>query len=117
MKTKQAISYLLFSAMAEIMVSQYENTHMLRVYDPALETKIRNLKANFERVSKQAHVLFTEDEQLIFFDLINVFESLLDHASNYGSFNDLMLLIKSWQSGDITMINSKEELKEVANQI
>jgi len=112
-KTKQAVSYLLFSSMSDIMLSQYENTTLLNQYDPALHTKLKNLKANFERVTKQAYTMFSEDEQLIFFDLINVFESLLKHAEEYGSFNELIQLIKSWESKEITVINSLEELKEL----
>ena len=90
---------------------------MLKNFDPALLNKLKNLKANFERVSKQAHTMFSEDEQLIFFDLINVFESLINHATEYKSFNDLIGLIKAWESNEVTVINSREELKEVANQI
>lgn len=113
-KTKQATAFLLFSAMSEIMLSLYDNTHLLNQYDPTLHTKLKNLKVNFERVSKKAYTMFPEDEQLIFFDLINVIESLMENATNEQSFSELMGLIKSWKSKEITIINSKEELVRVA---
>lgn len=114
-KTKQATAYLLFSAMSELMLSQYSSATLLNQYDPALHTKLKNLKANFERVSAKAHGMFTEEEQLIFFDLIKVIESLLNHASNHQSFLELVNLIKAWKANEITIINTKEELIKIAN--
>jgi uncharacterized Fe-S cluster-containing protein len=108
MKNKQAIAYLLFCSMSEIMLSQYENTSMLKVYDPSLHLKLKNLKANFERVSKQAHVMFTENEQLVFFDLINLFESLLKKASDETSFKEIIEIIKAWDLGELKVIESEK---------
>ena len=116
-KTKQATAFLLFSAMSELMLGQYENANMLNQYDPALHTKLKNLQVNFERVSKKAHTMFEADEQLIFFDLINVIESLLEHATSEKSFSEVIGLIKAWKAGEITMINSKEQLLQVAKEI
>lgn len=116
-KTKQSISYLLFSAMSEIMLSQYEHTHLLNQYDPNLHTKLKNLKANFERVSKKAYMMFTEDEQLVFFNLINILESLLESASNEEDFTELTGLIKSWKAKEVTVINTREELMKVASGV
>jgi hypothetical protein len=98
---KQAIAYLLFCSMSEIMLSQYENTTMLKVYDPSLHLKLKNLKANFERVSKQAHVMFSEDEQMVFFDLINLFDS--------KSLREIIEIMKSWDLGELQIIESINE--------
>lgn len=106
---KQAIAYLLFCSMSEIMLSQYDNTTMLKVYDPSLHLKLKNLKANFERVSKQAHVMFSEDEQLVFFDLINLFESLLEKATDSKSFREIIEIVKSWDLGELQVIESINE--------
>jgi hypothetical protein len=115
-KTSQAINYLMYSALAEIQLSMYENTRNLIQYDPALETKHKNLKANFERTSKHAHKLFTEKEQLTFFDMISVFESLIEHSLEIQPFTDLMDLIKAWKNKEITVINSTQELIETADK-
>jgi hypothetical protein len=104
-KTKQASAYLQFCAMSELMLSQYENASALKVFDPALFTKLKNLKANFERVTLKAHMLFSEDEQKVFFDLINVFEMLLNHASDQNEFTELIGLIKAWENGDVKIID------------
>lgn len=104
-KTKNQSAYLQFSAMAEIMLNQYENASALKVFDPALYTKLKNLKANFERVSAKAFNLFSEDEQLVFFDMITVFEMLMNHASDQKGFSELIGLIKAWEAGEVKMID------------
>jgi len=104
-KTKQSSAYLQFCAMSELMLSQYENASALKVFDPALYTKLKNLKANFERVTLKAHTLFSEDEQKVFFDLINVFEMLMNNASDQKGFSELIGLIKAWEAGEVKMID------------
>jgi hypothetical protein len=106
----------MYSALAEIQLSMYQNTRNLIQYDPNLETKHKNLKANFERVSKHAHNLFTEKEQLIFFDMIGVFEALIEHSLEIQPFTELMDLIKAWKNKEITVINSTQELIETAEK-
>lgn len=106
----------MFSALSEILLDLYENTTMLTHFDPDLVTKLKNLKASFERNTKKAHSLFTEKEQLIFFDMINVFEGLLEASVSNEDFTELMNLIKAWQKKEITVINSTEELIETANK-
>ena len=112
--TKQTTCYLMFSAMCEIMLSMESKTKLLNTYDPALELKLKNLKANFERTTKRAHSIFNEREQLVFYHMINVFEKLIQRAENLEEFHSLMGLIESWENNDITMINSSDQLIEVA---
>jgi len=112
--TKQTTCYLMFSAMCEIMLSMESKTKLLNTYDPALELKLKNLKVNFERTTKRAHSIFNEREQLIFYHMINVFEKLIQRAENLEEFHSLMGLIESWENNDITMINSSDQLIEVA---
>jgi hypothetical protein len=114
LKTKQSISFLLFSATTEILLSQYENIYLLNQYDPALHTKLKNLKANFERVSRKAYQIFDEEEQLVFFNLINILESLLNSAESEEDFSELLGLIKAWKAKEVTIINTNEELVKVA---
>jgi len=112
--TKQTTCYLMFSEMCEIMLSMESKTKLLNTYDPALELKLKNLKVNFERTTKRAHSIFNEREQLIFYHMINVFEKLIQRAENLEEFHSLMGLIESWENNDITMINSSDQLIEVA---
>lgn len=115
-KNQQATAFLIFSALAEIQLDMYEHTRLLNHFDPDLLTKMKNLKASFERNTKKAYGLFTEQEQLIFFDMIKVFEGLLEAAKDHRDFTELMNLIKAWQNKEITVINSTEELIATARQ-
>ena len=116
-KFQNAACFLMFSAMSEIMLSMYDKTTHIIHYDPALHTKLKNLQANFERVSKKAFLMFPEDEQLSFMKMITVFENLIESAKDEQKFMELMGLIEAWQNGEITMINNKERLLEVAEDI
>jgi hypothetical protein len=107
----------MFSAMSEIMLSMYDKTTIITHHDPALHTKLKNLRVNFERVSKKAYLMFPEDEQLSFMKMITVFENLIESAKSEQKFMELMGLIESWQNNEITMINTKDRLVEIADQI
>ena len=49
--------------------------------------------------------------------MIDVFEKLIESAKDSKKFMELMGLIQAWQNDEITMINSKERLVEVADKI
>jgi len=116
-KTKNASCYLIFAALSEIMLDSYEKTYLLKQFDPSLELKLRNLKANFERTSKHAHSLFTDEEQLSFFNMIRIFEQLIEAASDTRDFSELTAMIDSWSKNELTMIHTKEDLIETAMKI
>lgn len=116
-KFQQATCFLMFSALSEVILSMYEKTTLLIHYDRDLHTKFKNLKANFERVSKKAHLMFPEDEQLSFMKMITVFEKLIESSKDQQKFMELMGLIESWQDGKITMINTKDQLLNVAEDV
>lgn len=114
---QNAACFLMFSAMSEIMLSMYEKTDRMIYYDPNLHTKLKNLKANFERVSKKAFLMFPDNEQLDFMDMINVFEKLIQSTNEERKFLELIGIIKSWQKGQLTMINTKDELLGIAENV
>ena len=116
-KFKNASCFLMFSALSEIMLDMYEHVKPLSQYDPALHTKLINLKVNFERVSKKAFLMFPEEEQLSFMKMITVFEKLIESSNDEKKFFQLMGLIESWQSGTLTVVNTKEELVKVADDV
>jgi hypothetical protein len=72
---------------------------------------------NFERVSKKAFLMFPEEEQLSFMKMITVFEKLIESSNDEKKFFQLMGLIESWQSGTLTVVNTKEELVKVADDV
>ena len=116
-KFQQASCYLMFSALSEVILSMYDKTTLLVHYDRDLHTKFKNLKASFERTSKKTHLMFPENEQLIFMKMITIFEQLIESSKEQKKFMELMGLIESWQKGDVTMINTRDQLIEVAEEL
>jgi hypothetical protein len=114
---KNAACFLMFSALSEIMLDMYKYVKPLNHFDPLLMTKLFNLKVDFERVSKKAFLMFPEEEQLSFMNMINVFDKLIDSANDEKKFMQLMGLIEAWQNGDLTVVNTKEELVKVADDV
>jgi hypothetical protein len=114
---KNAACFLMFSALSEIMLDMYKYVKPLNHFDSLLMTKLFNLKVDFERVSKKAFLMFPEEEQLSFMNMINVFDKLIDSANDEKKFMQLMGLIQAWQNGDLTVVNTKEELVKVADEI
>ena len=54
--------------------------------------------------------MFSEDEQMVFFDLINLFESLLEKATDSKSLREIIEIMKSWDLGELQVIESTNEL-------
>jgi hypothetical protein len=114
---KNAACFLMFSALSEIMLDMYKYVKPLNHFDSLLMTKLFNLKVDFERVSKKAFLMFPEEEQLSFMNMINVFDKLIDSANDEKKFMQLMGLIEAWQNGQLTVVNTKEELVKVADDV
>lgn len=113
---QQATAYILFQAITDIQLNMYDRITMLIHYDPSLHTKLKNLKANFERESKRGYHMFDEAEQLTFFQLVNIIEALIESAKSKDSrkFSELVSLVKAHQNNELTIINTKEELVATA---
>ena len=116
-KFKNAACFLMFSALSEIMLDMYHYVKPLNHFDSLLMTKLFNLKVDFERVSKKAFLMFPEEEQVSFMKMITVFETLIESANDEKKFMQLMGLIEAWQNGDLTVVNTKEELVKVADDV
>lgn len=114
-KSERIKAFFMFSALADIQLNLYKKTALLSTFDPDLLTKFKNLKANFERTTKKAYGMFEEKDQLVFFELINVFESIIQSAVDDKDFSELLNLIKAYQNKEITIINSNEELVKAAD--
>jgi hypothetical protein len=114
---KNAACFLMFSALSEIMLDMYKYVKPLNHFDSLLMTKLFNLKVDFERVSKKAFLMFPEEEQLSFMNMINVFDKLIDSANDEKKFMQLMGLIEAWQNDQLTVVNTKEELVKVADDV
>ena len=107
-KTKQVFNYLMFASLSEVMLMNYQNTRMLNIYDSSLENKLKNLKANFERTSNIVFTSFTEDEQKQFYNMINIFERLIQDSGDHQKFVSLLSIVEEFQSGKLTVIEGSE---------
>jgi hypothetical protein len=116
-KFQSASCFLMFSALSEIMLSNYEKVKGLKHYDNFLHNKLVNLKKDFERVSAKSHLMFPEDEQLIFMKMINLFEAIIDSATTQEKFMELMGLLDSWKNNEILMIGSREKFTELTEEM
>lgn len=116
-KSQKIKSFLMFAALSDIQLNLYSKTTTLNTFDSDLLTKMKNLKSSFERATKKAYGMFEEKDQLIFFQMINVFESLIQSAVDDNDFSELLSLIKAYQNKQITIINTNEELVKVAEGI
>tara|TARA_R110000772_G_scaffold46279_10_gene105718 strand:+ start:1218 stop:1610 length:393 start_codon:yes stop_codon:yes gene_type:complete len=114
-KEKIAFTFLMFSALTEILLDMYSLTTMFKTFDSSLHNKLVNLKVNFERVSKQSHSMFNEGEIKSFYHMVNIFEELIKKAGE-SDFADLLEMIDKWNKGELTFIDTPEELIKIANE-
>ncbi len=115
-KQKQAISFLIFSAMAEVMLDLYSNTTNLKHFDPLLLNKWKNIKPELEKLSKKVYTMFNEEEIKTFYHLTNVLEFLAESANTEKDFTEIMGILSAWKANDVTIINTREELIKVVNE-
>lgn len=99
----QVTCYMRFEALNELMLDQLSKTSTLRVYDQALENKLRNLKVNFERVSSKSFS-YTGDSPARdwFFAVTNMFERLFS-IEDPEKFSELCELVLMYLDGDIKL--------------
>lgn len=106
----------MFQAITDIQLSSYEKTFALPgLFDPGLLTKLRNLKANFERNNKRIYDTFSEDEIKVFYRLVNIFEALIDKSGS-DDFTQLLGMIEQYNKGEVIFVDTPEQLEEIANK-
>jgi hydrogenase maturation factor HypF (carbamoyltransferase family) len=114
-RQKQALSFLVFQSMAEVMLDLYGNSKNLKQFDTYLLNKLKNLKPDLERISKKVHTFYNEEEIETFYYLTNVLE-YITNVDNEKDFTELIGLLSAWKSKEVTIINSREELIEIVNE-
>lgn len=99
----QVTCYMRFEALNELMLDQLSKTSMLKVYDPSLETKLKNLKVNFERVSSKSFSYVNDSPSRDwFFAVTNMFEQLFS-IEDPEKFSDICELVLMYLDGDIKL--------------
>lgn len=99
----QVTCYMRFEALNELMLDQLSKTSMLKVHDPALEVKLKNLKANFERVSsKSFSYVDNSPARDWFFAVTNMFEQLFN-IEDPEKFSEICEIIIMYLDGKIKL--------------
>jgi hypothetical protein len=111
-KTKKANYYLLWSAIAEVMLDMYSEFKGYSIHVPTVQNKLLNLKTDLERNSKRIHDMYEKDptgqEQLQFFRIVNIIEKLMDAAPNMDQFSERLGIIEKGLNGEYTLIEESE---------
>jgi hypothetical protein len=105
----------MFKAMSEIMLDLYGDTTRLKLHDPLLLQKWRNLIPTLEKGSKEIHTLYSEEEIKVFYHLTNALEYLVTCTESPAKMFEISELILAHKKNDITIINTREELLRVVN--
>ena len=109
-------SFLLFRSMGEVMLDLYGNIKGLpNFFDPIILQKWKNLLPSLEKGSKEIHNQLSEEDIKIFYDFTNAIEYLAKLTEDPDKLYEITSLINSHQKGDITIINTREELLQVVN--
>ena len=99
----QVTCYMRFEALNELMLDQLSKTSMLKVYDPALELKLKNLKVNFERVSsKSFSYVDNNPARDWFFAVTNMFDQLFS-IQDPEKFSEVCELVIMYLDGKIKL--------------
>lgn len=115
-QTKEKNCYMLFSSITDIQLNLYGRIKNMKPYDKNLHNKLFNIKANFERNAAQLDKMFEEGEVLQYYRLVNIIEKLIIAAENEENFSELLGLNESYLNKQITVINTHEELVEIAGK-
>lgn len=105
---KAALSYMRFEALTELMLDQIEESQRLQVYDPNLHTKLKNLKANFERVSKKTFSMVEEgNSRQWFYAVTEMFEKLfaIEDPEEFTKISDIII---AYQHGHVRFATEEE---------
>lgn len=111
-KTAIANHFLLFQALNELMLSNYDKCKSIEPYfSQSLHTKLRNLKPEFEREAKKIHKIITVEEEYIRYNrLVTIIELIMESVGDLDKFNDIFHLLDFYFKGELR-IESKEEIE------
>jgi len=118
---KKANCYLLYSVLSELMLDLHEETKGTKFYESSVGLKLKNLQADFQRNSSKIHkILGTDESELLNFYKITeiidqVFRMLMKESHDMDSLSNTLGFLESWTKGDLTFINSEQELLEATN--
>jgi glyceraldehyde-3-phosphate dehydrogenase/erythrose-4-phosphate dehydrogenase len=108
---KRANYYLLWSAIIEVMLDMDNEMKGISIRIPTIEQKLKNLKAGLAKNSEKIHALFSgledKQEELQYFRIVNIIESLMRSAEDYDQFSDKLGIIEKAFSGQLEIIDTE----------
>jgi hypothetical protein len=107
-REKIANTYLLISALTEVLIDQINVLDNTSIRMPSTHLKLKNLKADFQRNSKKIFDMIQDpDEQLQFFKICELVTVLFESAGNTAQLNRNVV---------IALLALKGEFVEVSDQ-
>jgi hypothetical protein len=107
-REKIANTYLLISALTEVLIDQITVINSTPLRMPTTHSKLKNLKAHFERNSKKIFDMIQDpDEQLQFFKICELVTVIFESAGDTGKLNRNII---------IAILALKGEFVEVSDQ-
>jgi hypothetical protein len=107
-REKIANTYLLISALTEVLIDQITVINSTPLRMPTTHSKLKNLKAHFQRNSKKIFDMIQDpDEQLQFFKICELVTVIFESAGDTGKLNRNII---------IAILALKGEFVEVSDQ-
>jgi hypothetical protein len=117
-REKIANTYLLISALTEVLIDQITVINSTPLRMPTTHSKLKNLKAHFERNSKKIFDMIQDpDEQLQFFKICELFTELFNLAGNTEKLNRAVAICLVVFKGDFVEVSDQKfnELMDETN--
>ena len=114
-REKIANTYLLISALTEVLIDQITVINSTPLRMPTTHSKLKNLKAHFERNSKKIFDMIQDpDEQLQFFKICELVTVIFDSAGDTGKLNRNIVIAILALKGEFVEV-SDQKFNELTN--
>jgi hypothetical protein len=115
-REKIANTYLLISALTEVLIDQITVINSTPLRMPTTHSKLKNLKAHFERNSKKIFDMIQDpDEQLQFFKICELVTVLFESAANTAQLNRNVVIAILALKGEFVEV-SDQKFNELCNE-
>jgi DNA gyrase/topoisomerase IV subunit B len=115
-REKIANTYLLISALTEVLIDQITVINSTPLRMPTTHSKLKNLKAHFERNSKKIFEMIQDpDEQLQFFKICELVTVIFESAGDTAKLNRNIIIAILALKGEFVEV-SDQKFNELINE-
>jgi hypothetical protein len=115
-REKIANTYLLISALTEVLIDQINVLDNTSIRMPSTHLKLKNLKADFQRNSKKIFDMIQDpDEQLQFFKICELVTVIFESAGDTGKLNRNIIIAILALKGEFVEV-SDQKFNELTNE-